>query len=117
MGSLEWFGGTLHVLDPQDTIVHEFERGSLSRAEYMWVAHWIRTRFDERADPSELWNKGLEAWKDLSVETKSHLFIIDTMEVQNANDIRTGLLATLAGYQGLPSIKKLFIEALEGVII
>jgi hypothetical protein len=64
-----------------------------------------------------LWNKGLEAWKALSVETKAHLFVIDAMEVQNANDIRTGLLATLAGYQGLPSIKKLFIEALDGVII
>jgi len=39
----------------------------------------------------------------------------EEQEEQNTEDIRLGLLATLAEYRGYPHIKKLFEEAIRSV--
>lgn len=54
-------------------------------------------------------------WKGLDVVFKATLINIQNQEEQNIEDIRLGLLATLAEYRGYPHIKKLFEEAIRTV--
>lgn len=54
-------------------------------------------------------------WKGLDVVFKATLINIQNQEEQNIEDIRLGLLATLAEYRGYPQIKKLFEEAIRTV--
>ena len=50
-----------------------------------------------------------------SPEIQGYLLALKNQEEQNLEDIRLGLLATLAEYRGFPAIKKLFEEALKSV--
>ena len=56
-----------------------------------------------------------EAWDKLDSVFKIALIEISRQEKTNFDDIRLGLLATLHSYQGLPSVKKLFEEAIKDV--
>jgi hypothetical protein len=48
---------------------------------------------------------------------ENHAFILTLLdqEIQNLEDMRLGLLATLNEYRGFPHIKKLFEEAIQAV--
>jgi hypothetical protein len=50
-----------------------------------------------------------------SPELQAYLLTLRAQEEQNLEDIRLGLLATLAEYRGFPKIKKAFEEAIKGV--
>ena len=54
-------------------------------------------------------------WEGLDIIIKATLINIQSQEEQNLEDIRLGLLATLAEYRGYPHIKKLFEEAIKSV--
>lgn len=55
------------------------------------------------------------SWDNLSPELQGHLHIMSRKEVQNGDDIRQGLLATLTSYQGSRFIKDLFETAIRHV--
>ena len=50
---------------------------------------------------------------------ENHAFILTLLDQENQNleDIRLGLLATLAEYRGFPNVKKLFEDAIKSVQI
>ena len=50
-----------------------------------------------------------------SPEIQAYFLALRNQEEQNLEDIRLGLLATLAEYRGFPKIKQLFEEAIQGV--
>ena len=50
-----------------------------------------------------------------SPEIQGYFLALRNQEEQNLEDIRLGLLATLAEYRGFPKIKQLFEEALKSV--
>jgi hypothetical protein len=50
-----------------------------------------------------------------SPEIQAYFLALRNQEEQNLEDIRLGLLATLAEYRGFPKIKQLFEEALKSV--
>lgn len=50
-----------------------------------------------------------------SPEMKAFFLTLSNQEEQNLENIRRGLLATLAEYHGFAKIKKLFEEALNSV--
>ena len=50
-----------------------------------------------------------------SPEIQGYFLALRNQEEQNLEDIRLGLLATLAEYRGFPKIKQLFEEALKNV--
>jgi hypothetical protein len=50
-----------------------------------------------------------------SPEIQGYLLALRNQEEQNLEDIRLGLLATLAEYRGFPKIKQLFDDALKSV--
>ena len=99
------------MTDPEYT----FERGNLSRAAYRHMCAWIQSNFDKKLSPEENWTKAEAAWDNLSPELQGHLYIMSDKEVQNGDDIRQGLLATLASYQGFRAIKDLFETAIRCV--
>lgn len=107
---MEWIEGEL-VLENG----YVFERGHLSRAAYRFMAGWIEKNFDPKLSPEENWERADKAWDDLNPEFQGHLFILSDMEVRNGDDIRQGLLATLASYQGVRYIKDLFETAIRCV--
>jgi hypothetical protein len=76
---------------------------------------WIQSNFDKKLSPEENWLKAEAAWDALSPEMQAHLFLMSAKEVQNGDDIRQGLLATLASYQGARFIKDLFDTAIRCV--
>ena len=96
-------------------IDHTFERGNLSRAAYRYMCGWIQSKFDPKLSPGENWAKAEASWDNLSPELQGHLHIMSDHEVQNGDDIRQGLLATLASYQGVSFIKDLFESAIRCV--
>lgn len=100
--------GELYLANPEYT----FERGDFSRAAYRHMCAWIQNNFDPKLSPEENWTRAEAAWDDLSPETQAHLFIMSDKEVQCGDDIRQGLLATLASYQGIRTIKELFETAI-----
>ena len=103
--------GELCLTDPE----HTFERGNLSRAAYRHMCAWIQNNFDKKLSPCENWSMAEAAWDNLSPELQGHLHIMSRKEVQNGDDIRQGLLATLASYQGSRVIKDLFETAIRCV--
>lgn len=105
---MEWIDGELTL-----PCGHVFEREDLSRTAYHHMAHYIQTNFDPELSLDENWSMAGKSWNALSPETQGHLFIISNREVQCGDDIRQGLLATLASYQGVPSIKALFESAIR----
>lgn len=52
-----------------------------------------------------------------SPEIQGYLLALKNQEEQNLEDIRLGLLATLAEYRGFPAIKKAFEDAIKSVQI
>lgn len=106
---MEWIDGELVMND------HVFERGDLSRAAYKYMTQWVVDHWDESLTPDDHWIQAEAAWDALSPEIQAQLFILSNKEVQNAEDIRLGLLATLASYQGLKVIKQLFADAIKCV--
>lgn len=94
---------------------HVFERDHLSRAAYRHMCTWIQNNFNEELSPDENWARAEASWDSLSPETQAHLFILSDKEVQNGDDIRQGLLATLASYHGVRAIKDLFESAIRCV--
>jgi hypothetical protein len=50
-----------------------------------------------------------------SPELQAYIMTLEAQEEQNLEDLRLGLLATLAEYRGFPHIKKAFEEAILNV--
>jgi hypothetical protein len=116
MTSLDWIDGELSVIR-NDEVTHVFEKGSLSKAAYKHMCAWVLSNFDSKFNGSHetLWAEAGEAWNSLTPETQGLLFSLQAREEQMIKDIRLGLLATLAGYQGLKTIKDKFAEAIRSV--
>ena len=118
--------GTLHLMEG-DEIIHVFERDGgtvgpdgkakppLPVAAYKHMCAWAIGQFKNEIDPETLWAEAKKAWTSLTPETQGLLFALQAREEQMVKDIRIGLLATLAGYQGLKSIKDRFAEAICSV--
>lgn len=103
--------GELYLTDGD----HTFERGNLSRAAYRHMCGWIQNKFNPKLSPEENWSNAEAAWDALTPEMQAHLYIMSDKEVQNGDDIRQGLLATLTSYQGARFIKDLFGSAIRCV--
>jgi len=114
---LELVDGTLHLLGENDEVIHVFERGggTLGPATYKHMCAWAISNFSSELKPEELWERAEAAWTALTPETKGILLALQVKEEQMVEDIRVGLLATLASYQGIKSIKERFAEAIRGV--
>lgn len=114
---MEVVDGELHIFDHEGNVTHVFERGDLSRAAYKHMTHWILKNFKKEKSFHENWEEAEASWDALSPETQGHLFIMSQCEERCADDIRTGLLATLAEYRGMQFIKDLFADAITCVKI
>jgi hypothetical protein len=108
--------GELCVIDENNEIIHVFERENLSRAAYKHMICWIKTNFDSKLSFGENWSKAEAAWDALTPENKMLLWSLSNQEDQCAQDICTGLLATLSEYQGLTHVKKAFNGAIKKVM-
>jgi hypothetical protein len=109
--------GTLHLLEG-DEIVYVFDQTPpLSRTAYKHMCAWVLTNFDSKFNesPEALWAEAKMAWTSLTPETKGLLFSLQAREEQMVKDIRVGLLATLADYQGVGSVKERFADAIRAV--
>lgn len=114
---LEFIDGDLCLLDEDGEVTHVFERGDLSRAAYKHMTHWIENNFEKEKSFKKIWEEAEASWDALSPEMQGHLFIMSRGEEQCLEDIRTGLLATLAEYRGLNFIKEIFADAIRCVKI
>lgn len=114
---LELIDGTLHILGENDEVLHVFERarGTLGPAAYRHMCDCAIANFSSELKPEELWAQAEKSWTALTPETKGILFALQAKEEQMVEDIRVGLLATLASYQGIKAIKERFAEAIRGV--
>jgi lysine/ornithine N-monooxygenase len=113
---LEEIDGLLHILDENYEVIHVFERGNLSRAAYKHMCAWTQKHFDQNVDFDETWKRAEAAWDALTPEQQMLLWSLSVQEQQNAQDICTGLLATLSSYQGVEKVKRAFREAIQGVL-
>lgn len=119
---LEEIEGALHILDENHDIVHVFERvrtdgeSVLSRAAYKHMCACVKQFWDEKVSPDILWAKAEAAWDALTPEQQTLVWSLSEQEKQNAQDICTGLLATLMNYQGVSTVKKAFQVAIKGVL-
>ena len=117
--SLAIIDGTLHLLDG-DEVVHVFEN-SRPRVAYKHMCAWATTNFTSWVqrtqlwDPETFWAEAERSWTSLSPETQGLLLTLQVKEEQMVKDIRLGLLATLASYQGTKTVKDMFAEAIRGV--
>lgn len=111
---LEDIDGELCICD-ENEIIHTFERGEFSRAAYKHMCAWVSTNFDPKIDPDQLWLNAEAAWDALTPDQQMLLWSLSVQEHQNAQDVCTGLLATLSGYQGLSVVKKAFHDAIKAV--
>jgi hypothetical protein len=114
---LELIDGTLHLLGENDEVLHVFERarGTLGPAAYKHMCDCAIANFSSELKPEELWERAEASWNDLTPETQGLLIALQAKEEQMVKDIRTGLLATLLGYQGINSIKDRFAEAIRSI--
>lgn len=112
---LEDLDGELCICD-ENEIVYTFERGDLSRGAYKHMCGWVKKNFDQELEPTQLWRAAEAAWDDLTPEQQMLLWSLSVQEQQNAQDICTGLLATLYSYQGLTIVKQAFKESIEKVL-
>ena len=113
---MEWIDDELCLVNSGE-ITHVFERGPFSRAAYKHMCAWVISNFESKFNGSHetLWAEAGEAWNSLTPETQGLLFALQAREEQMVKDIRLGLLATLAGYQGLKSVKDKFAGAIRSV--
>jgi superfamily II RNA helicase len=114
---MEFIDGELAMYDENGHVIHIFERGNLSRATYKYMTKKIQDNFDSKLTPEENWANAEKAWDNLSPELQAQLFILSHSEEQNFEDIRKGLLATLADYQGFKCIKDIFANAIKCVTL
>ena len=116
MTSIEWIDGDLSILRDEE-IIHVFERGNEPRAVHRHMCAWVITNFNSKfnGDPEALWADAKTSWNSMNPETQGFLFTLQEKEDQMVKDIRIGLLATLAGYQGGKSVKDKFAEAIRSV--
>jgi hypothetical protein len=108
--------GDLCLVEGEE-ITHVFEKGTLSRPSYKHMCAWAITNFDPKLSVDELWANAKEAWDSLSAQNKTCIWSICNQELQNAQDIKDGLLANLSEYQGYPVVKDAYIEAIKSVLI
>ena len=114
---MEWIDDELCLVNSGE-ITHVFERSpTVPRAAYKHMCAWVLTNFESKFNGSHetLWAEAGESWASLTPETQGILFALQAREEQMVKDIRIGLLATLAGYQGLKSVKDKFAEAIRSV--
>jgi hypothetical protein len=112
---MEFIDNELCIIGSDGDIIHVFERGDLERAPYKHMTAWVLTNFDPKLDPLTLWTLAEKSWEDMSVQNKMAVWAICNQEETNAKDIRDGLLATLAGYQGVKIVKDAYREAIKNV--
>jgi lysine/ornithine N-monooxygenase len=112
---VEDIDGRLCVLNENDQVVYVFERGNLSRAAYKHMCGWTQKHFEPSVDFDETWKKAEAAWDALTPEQQMLLWSMSVQEHQSAQDICTGLLATLSSYQGVEKVKQAFREAIKAV--
>jgi|CryBogDrversion2_11_1035321.scaffolds.fasta_scaffold00019_21 hypothetical protein len=99
----DWLDSDLVEYDESDNILKIFHRPKdMSRAMYRYIASEI---IESQTD---CWNEASQCWKNLPNSKKEILEKKAQMEFQNFLDIRQGLLATLADYQGFINIKSQF---------
>jgi hypothetical protein len=103
------------MFDRDGEVIHVFERGDSSKTFYNFVSKKVFEKYLFELSPSENWERGVAEWNDLTPELQAHLMILTKKEEECAEDLRIGLLATLAEYQGLKNIKELFADAIKGV--
>jgi hypothetical protein len=108
--------GELCAINENNETSYVFERENLSRVAYKHMTGWIKTNFDSKLSFGENWSKAEEAWDALTPENKMLLWSLSNQEGQCAQDICTGLLATLSEYQGLSHVKKAFNGAIKKVM-
>ena len=117
--SLAIIDGTLHLLEG-DEVIHVFEN-SRPRAAYKHMCDWASSNFPswvqrtQLRDPEAFWAEAERSWTSLSPEVQGLLMTLQVKEEQMVKDIRLGLLATLASYQGTKTVKERFAEAIRGV--
>jgi hypothetical protein len=111
---MEWIDGELCLIKDEE-IVHIFEREKLPRATYKHMAAWVQKNFDSEIGPQEMWHRAARVWEALDEQHKIIIWSMAEQEAQNARDISDGLLATLAGYQGLAAVKSSYAEAIKSV--
>jgi hypothetical protein len=109
----EEIDGELCILDENNKIVHVFEKENFSRVCYKHMIGWIKTNFDPKLSPEENWAEAEAAWDALTPDHKMLLWSLRNQETQCAQDICTGLWATLSEYQGLSHVKKVFYNAIK----
>jgi len=103
------------MFDRDGEVIHVFERGDSSKTFYNFVSKKVFEKYFCEISPEENWKRAEAEWHDLTPEVQGHLMILNRKEAECAEDIRLGLLATLAEYQGLKNIKEIFAEAIKGV--
>jgi hypothetical protein len=113
--TLQMIDGELYLIGENNEIIRVFERGDEPLAAYKHMCAWAIAQFKNEIDPESLWAEAKLAWTSLTPETQGLLFALQAREDQMIDDIRLGLLATLAGYQGLKTIKDKFAEAIRSV--
>ena len=113
---LEDVDNDLCIVNENNEITYVFERGNLSRAAYKHMCAWTKTHWNPELDPETVWKKAEAAWDALTPDQQMLLWSLSIQEHQNAQDICTGLLATLAGYQGVENVKKAFHDAIKSVL-
>ena len=122
MHHLDEVDGELCILDENCEIIHVFERvradgeSALSRGAYKHMCAHVRQFWDENASPVVLWSKAEGAWDALTPDQQMLVWSLSVQEERNAQDICTGLLATLMSYQGLTTVKNAFQVAIKGVM-
>lgn len=117
--SLDIIDGTLHLLEG-DEVVHVFENCH-PRAAYKHMCAWALSNFTSWVqrtqlwDPETFWAEAEGSWTALTPEAQGLIMTLHTKEEQMVKDIRMGLLATLASYQGIKAVKVRFAEAIRSV--
>jgi hypothetical protein len=114
---MEFVDGELTMFDRDGEVTHVFERGDHSKTFYKFVSKKVFEKYFCEISPEENWKRAEAEWHDLTPEVQGHLMILNRKEAECAEDIRLGLLATLAEYQGLKNIKEIFENAISEVKI
>jgi hypothetical protein len=70
-----------------------------------------------KVSDGKTYEDAVKDWNDLGVDNQIYLQHISDREIQNFEDIREGLLATLHGYQGYKKIKIIFENSLKNLDI
>ena len=71
----------------------------------------------KKVSQGKTYEDALKYWNELGIDNQICLKQISDREIQNFEDIREGLLATLHGYQGYSNIKIIFENFLKNLDI